>query len=98
MMAGSVRRSMTGRIYDCTRLPSPPCSRVLADVREESIYKPLAKSRQEAKKASKCWPFVVVVRKERFEPPRSCDRQPLKLDGAKLDYGRATKIGVSYSS
>ena len=39
-----------------------------------------------------------VVRKGGFEPPRSCDRQPLKLEAVNVDRSRPRKFGVGCSS
>jgi len=38
------------------------------------------------------------VRKRGFEPLRSCERQPLKLEAVKVDRSRPRKIGVGCSS
>jgi len=42
--------------------------------------------------------FKKVVRKGGFEPPRSCERQPLKLQAVNGDQGRPRKIEVGFPS
>src|SRR6478672_6143884 len=54
--------------------------------------------RREREKASICWPFRVLVRKGGFEPPRSCERQPLKLERVKAERCRPRRIGVGCSA
>jgi integrase len=39
-----------------------------------------------------------LVRKRGFEPLRSCERQPLKLQAVNADQGRPRKIGVGFAS
>ena len=43
-------------------------------------------------------PYFKLVRKGGFEPPRSCERQPLKLKAVNADRSRPRKIGVGRPS
>ena len=43
-------------------------------------------------------PDQVLKRKGGFEPPRSCERQPLKLTRAKADRGGRRKIAVQFQA
>src|SRR5918993_1005127 len=70
--AGTTRLTLDRRTCTGRRSPRTPGPRSWWTKRWTS-------EKAETKKASTCWPFRVLVRKGGFEPPRSCERQPLKL-------------------
>jgi hypothetical protein len=83
----SSRKSPSGKVFPHpVRQDGHQLSRHHQDASESrravpsgSVSCPLAFSELRMKEASVCWPLSIMVRKGGFEPPRSCERQPLKL-------------------